>query len=177
MNTLRFNRGISLVEMMIVASILAMAAAIVVPTFQSRDPEALEHTVSEVKQALIYARDEAIRTTLVHGLEIDDTARTVTVVQADTEVLPLAPSYNVYHPSRKQPYTLDLSPHQTTVAPVVVWAGNCTNDLIILFDRYGRARCINDFSVTVDTALINVSMRNLTTSIMLDGQTGRITTS
>jgi type II secretory pathway pseudopilin PulG len=110
MNTLK---GVTLVELTIVVTILGITALVMIPSYSATDPQKLELAANRIAEALRYARSEAMRSAEVHGvlLDIDDTistAKDINVFKVDLTVIPFGNAGTLYHPLSKHPYDLWL---------------------------------------------------------------------
>ena len=62
------QRGLTLLELLLVLTILGIVAVVVVPTGQPQDAEKLELATAKVVAALRHARSEALRSGKLHGM-------------------------------------------------------------------------------------------------------------
>jgi prepilin-type N-terminal cleavage/methylation domain-containing protein len=102
------ERGYSLAELLFVLVVLAVIAAITTPPAQGRGARRLERAGAEVAAALDFARAEAMRTGVPHGVRARGGGR-ISVFRLDRSVIPPAERYDVRHPVDKSLYDLDLS--------------------------------------------------------------------
>lgn len=170
--------GYTLLEMMIVVALLAAAAAIIVPSDSSTRHETLALASSQVADALRFARDEAKRTSVIHGVSADVSAGQVRVFRLDEAPTPNVPVFDVYQPVSKQIYAIQLgdSPYRgvalTSVGGQLI--GTCDEPSNIAFDRTGVVRCIDPISTRIDGASIELSMGSLLQTVTVDSYTGRV---
>jgi prepilin-type N-terminal cleavage/methylation domain-containing protein len=106
-------KGLSLIELTIVITILGIAAIVTIPNYSSTDRYKLELAADKVAQALYYTRSEAMRSGELHGVLFDTDdgesgARDITVFKADLTISPFGNAGTLYHPLSKQPYDLWL---------------------------------------------------------------------
>jgi len=100
------QQGISLIEITAVVAILAIIAGVALPDLGSgSDGRKLDLAAKEVAEAIRFARAEAIRTSMDHGVIFDENNETVKVYSLPAGT----PKYDVYHPIDKKLYSLDLN--------------------------------------------------------------------
>jgi prepilin-type N-terminal cleavage/methylation domain-containing protein len=107
-------RGYTLVELVVVASILAVLATIALPDLGPAQAEKLELAASRVAEALRHARTEALRTGEGHGLTISQSTQKVTVKKYDLTTAPISTLYTLTHPIDKQPYDFNVNTTPST---------------------------------------------------------------
>jgi prepilin-type N-terminal cleavage/methylation domain-containing protein len=107
MNCLR-NKGVTLAETMIVVAITAMFAVIAFPSFSSSGKYQLDLASQELSAGIRFARNEALRTGEVYGIDINRSTTQFTIYKADLSVNPVGQEFLVYHPINKNLYTYNL---------------------------------------------------------------------
>ena len=107
--------GYSLIELLIVISLLALIAAAAIPAFDSNDDVVLDRAAAEAVSAFRFAQAEAIRTSRPHGViaSVDDDR--IRVYRLDDSVNPPVVVYDVYDPFTKQPYDLTFNTGRSRV--------------------------------------------------------------
>ncbi len=172
------ERGISLLELLIVVSILGIAAAVAVPGFSSTKPYELNLAADEIAQALRFARSESMRTGRTYGVHLNPAYRRIRVFQADLSTSPATAVYNVYHPVTKKLYSLDFDTHPfvhpDSLSVVPTFRATCDTPLYIHFDLHGSAWCGTDSTVLLTNAALDITLGSETATITLDGVTGRV---
>lgn len=101
------QRGYSLAELLFVVAILALVVALAVPTSGRTGATRIERAGREVADALEFARGEALRTGVLHGVRVTPPGR-VAVFRLDDTVVPPTERYDVRHPIDKALYDTDL---------------------------------------------------------------------
>ncbi len=96
--------GFSLLEILIVMAILALAGALALPLLTSGDPVRVEVVAEEVAAALRHARSEALRTREVHGVRVVPPPGRVRVFKANLAGGGVAVDAVLAHPLTGQPY-------------------------------------------------------------------------
>jgi len=170
--------GYTLLEMLVVVTILAVAAAIVVPADSPTRHETLELAASQVADALRFARDEAKRTSVIHGVAADVSIGQVRVFRLDEAPTPNLPVFDVYQPVSKQIYAIQLgdSPYRGVALNSVggQLIGTCDEPSNIAFDRAGVVRCVDPLSTRIEDASVELSMGSLLQAVTIDSYTGRV---
>lgn len=99
------DTGFTLIEILIVVSIIGILALAIIPTFTShKDEQKLTTAATELVDGLRYARSEAIRTGNTFRVEIDhDDDRFMVMDLSGPAGQP------VYHPVSKKPYSVNFA--------------------------------------------------------------------
>lgn len=172
-------RGYSLVEMVVVVSILAIVAAIAVPTRSSQTEQELRIAASEFAAAIRFARNESMRTGEPHGFRFLTNQYRIRVFTADTAVNPWTWVWDVYHPVNKQLYDYtfptDLSEVSTPVVHVPVFKETCNRPGVVYFDATGAPWCLEPETVLLESYRLDLFAGSEQRSVVLDGLTGRVT--
>lgn len=95
------EHGFTLVEVLLVIIIMSVVASVAVPTLSSLDNMQLERVSRELQRAYRFARSEAIRTGISHGVDLVESDKRFRLYKYDTGI-----EYSVYKPLEKQPYDL-----------------------------------------------------------------------
>ncbi len=101
-----YKKGYTLVEILVVVSILGIVALVAIPDFSS-NTEKLELATAEVVQAIRFARSEAVHTGEPHGVLVTVASDRVRVGRLPNP-LPAPPIYDVRHPVDKKLYDLQF---------------------------------------------------------------------
>jgi Tfp pilus assembly protein FimT len=127
---------------MFVIVVLAVVAAVTIPPAQGRGARRLERAGEEVAYALDFARREAMRTGVPHGVRVRGSTR-IGVFRLDRSVIPPAEHYDVRHPVDKSVYEVDLSTgiytQGTTVTGWFMFQGAGAAEQAATFDANGEA--------------------------------------
>jgi prepilin-type N-terminal cleavage/methylation domain-containing protein len=99
--------GLTLAEMVVTVAVLAVAAAIAIPTADPVAPASVDAAASEVAQAIRFAQREAIRTGAWHVARIDPATQTVRVYRLTTSgVVKEDTGKPVLHPVEHREYRI-----------------------------------------------------------------------
>jgi prepilin-type N-terminal cleavage/methylation domain-containing protein len=109
----RADTGFTLLELLIAIAILALVAAAAMPGLASNNQARVDLAAGQVATALRFARSEAIRTGVAHGIVVDHddsdaTGGDIVVYQLDTGASPFGIDHVVNQPVTKQPYDVLL---------------------------------------------------------------------
>ncbi len=173
------QRGISLLEISIVVSILGIIAMVAIPNFSAFDPHKLELATEEIAQALRFARNEAIRTQITTHFELLASSQTIRVYKDTTS----SSSSLAYHPVSKKKYDIQLKNHPFAAADnismnmIPAGSGSCNNNTHIYFDKFGNTWCNGPANTFLRQTTISVSLAQFSQSITVDGFTGRVVVS
>ena len=113
------QQGYTLLELVIVVSILSIIAAIAMPSFSPASDRKLTLAAEEVANAIRFARSEAIRTGEGHGLTISQATQKVTVKNYDIDVAPIVSLGTLDHPITKQPYDFNVNTSSVTTGVTI----------------------------------------------------------
>ena len=172
--------GYTLTELMIVVTILAIVAAIVVPAVTSTGPEKeLQLVANEFATAMRYARSESIRTGEPHGFRFFTNQYRIRVFSADTSGTPWTWVWDSYHPVSKQLYDYtfpaDLAGAATPVVHAPVYRGTCDRQGSVYFDANGTPWCLEPETALLDSYRLDITTTDGQIAVNLDGITGRVT--
>lgn len=172
------SAGYTLVELVIVVTILATIAAIAVPNMSSGIDRKLDLAAEEFAAAMRFARSEAIRTATPYGFRQQSSAKRIRVFRMDTATSPATKIYDVYHPITKQLFDLDLDTQSAAAADNLnrdtVFLGTCNQTGSIFFDRNGTPRCTDPDTVLLEHFQVELFLGNDLRVVSLDGLTGRV---
>ena len=178
-NKIQSEQGFSLVELLIVVTILGIAASVAIPDISTTNISQLELAAEEMAEAMSFARSEAKRTGLPHGFRQQSSAKRIRVFRADTTVSPWLPIYDVYHPISKKLYDIDLETHPFASVGAITrtptFRGTCNINGNIYFDGNGTARCLDPETVLLEKFTVTLTLNKHTRMVALFGITGRVT--
>ena len=171
-------KGYTLLEMMIVVGILAIAAAVAVPSITSSDHHKLDAAGALVADTIRFAREEARRTGIVHGVKVDLANARIDVFRLDEIPDPNVTIFDVRNPISKQLYTVDLDapPHNHVAIGAVggVMQGACSDPDSIGIDPHGITRCIEPLTTRVLDPNIQLEFGIHRSTIMVDSYTAQV---
>lgn len=175
---MKYQQGLTLLELTAVVAVLGITALVVIPNLSSTNPQKLELAAQTVAEAIRFARDESIRTATPYGI-VWPTEKRIRVYRGDTDTNPPTPIYDVYHPVSKQLYEIDLETHPFAHVDEVIsnssYQGTCSNHMNTLFDASGTAYCWNPSSVICLQGSTTLTLGEHVRIVELDGMTGRVT--
>ncbi len=135
-------QGFTLIEVLTAVFILGLLAAAVVPTFASNDEQKIELATTELKNALRYARSQAIKTRSPYGMRIQTDTKQLQLFRLDTGTIPPTEEFDVYHPVDKKLYARNLDAisftNGTSYSANFQYQGSATVFWAIAFDAYGE---------------------------------------
>lgn len=171
-------KGYTLLEMTIVVAILAIGAAVAIPSITSPDHHKLDAAGALVADAIRFAGEEARRTGMIHGIQVDLANSRIDVFRLDEIPDPNLKVFDVRHPISKQLYTVNIGahPHQQVAIGAVggVMQGACSDPESIGIDPGGVTRCIEPLSTRVRDPNIQLEFGTHRSTIMVDSYTARV---
>jgi len=171
--------GYTLIELVIVVTILAIVAAIVVPAASPNSEKPLDLAAQEFAAAMRFARSESIRTGDPHGFRQQSSAKRLRVFRLDQGTSPATLVYDVYHPIDKQLYDIDLDLVPLASADFVnrtaVFRGTCNQQGNIYFDGNGTPWCADPGTTLVERFEVDLVSGVGNRTVTLDAITGRVT--
>jgi prepilin-type N-terminal cleavage/methylation domain-containing protein len=173
------SHGITLVELLVVISILGVVAVVAIPSLSSGEPARLDLAAEEFAKAMRFARSEAIRTGEPRGFRQPADTKRIRVFRPDTGTSPWTLNYDVYHPLSKRLYDISLSTHPFAYAENIDHTFNyqatCNQPGNIYFDRNGIPRCTDPETVFLEQLNLTLTLGAHTRVVTLHGITGRVT--
>ena len=173
------SHGVTLVELLVVVSILGVVALVAIPDFSSSNPQTLDLAAEEFANAMRFARSEAIRTGEPRGFRQPADTKRIRVFRPDTGTDPWTLNYDVYHPVSKQLYDIKLDDHPFASADSIDrtfnYQATCNQPGNIYFDRNGIPRCTNPETVFLEQLNLTLTLGTHTRIVTLHGITGRVT--
>ncbi len=172
------QRGISLLEITIIVSILGIIAAVAIPNFSASDPDKLALTTEEIAQAIRFTRNEAIRIQTTTHFELLASSQIIRVYKDTTS----SSNSLAYHPVSKKKYDIQLASHpfiaidNISITMTPAGTGSCNNTKIY-FDKLGNTWCNGPANTFLRQTVISASLTQLSQSITVDGFTGRVVVS
>ena len=172
-------KGVTLIEMIVVVTIIAVFAVVALPSFTSSEKYQLEAAAQQFADAIRFARSEAIRTGNAYGVYIRDDLQKISVYRVDTGTNPWTPIYDVYHPVTKQIYTIDLNNDSASSVDSIVESftyqgGSCTNERYTNFNNNGVAYCSDPNNVLMNQGALTFNLNSHFREITLNGLNGQV---
>ena len=173
------SHGVTLVELLVVVSILGVVALVAIPDFRSSNPQTLDLAAEEFANAMRFARSEAMRTGEPRGFRQQSGAKRIRVFRPDTGTAPWTLVYDVHHPLSKQLYDIELDTHPFAAADSVsltpTFTGTCNVQGNIYFDSNGTPRCADPETVLLEQFDVTLTLGTHSRVVTLHGITGRVT--
>ena len=173
------SHGVTLVELLVVVSILGVVALVAIPDFSSSEPAQLDLAADEFANAMRFARSEAIRLGSPRGFRQQSTQKRIRVFRPDTVTSPWTPIYDIHHPLSKQLYDVELDNHPFAVADSLshnrTFRGTCNKPGNIYFDSNGTPRCADPETVFLEQFDVILTLGSHSRVVTLHGITGRVT--
>ena len=176
--TLSKQAAFSLLELLIVITILGIVATVAIPSMSSTSINQLELAAEEMAEAMSFARSEAKRTGLPHGFRQQSGAKRIRVFRPDTTVSPWALIYDIYHPISKKLYDIEFDAHPfarvDTISRTPTFFGTCNQTGNIYFDGNGVPRCTDPETVLLSKFAVTLTLGKHSRVVTLNGITGRV---
>lgn len=171
--------GFSLIELLVVITILGFAAAILIPSAAPYQESTLDHAATELTNALRYARDEAIRSGQYRAIRINKDTGQITVGQPAVTGGEISGFQSMsYNPIDKKLYDLNLNTLNRGVsidasaAPFTFRNLSGARDTCV-FDTDGNPMLItagNTYGLTAGAIMLTSGVNRRTVAISLVGR-------
>lgn len=112
-------KGFTLLELLVVVAMLAIFAAVALPSLAPIGPEKVEAAAQQVAEALRFARDETLRSGEIHGVQVQLATGRVTVYRSSGALSPPYLGTILYHPVSKQPFDFFLAQGSLTAGVTI----------------------------------------------------------
>lgn len=175
----RRETAYTLVEILIVVSLLGIVAAVAVPNYSSVNPQPLDLAAEEIANAMRFARSEAMRRGAPIGFREQSSQQRIRVFRADTGTAPWTLNYDVHHPLSKHLYDIKLDSHPFAAADSVshnrVYRGTCDRPRNVYFDNNGSPWCAEPETVLLEQYDVTLTLGSHSRVVTLHGVSGRVT--
>ena len=172
------QQGHTLIEMVIVVAIIGLMAVLTVPSAAPAKQRKLDLAGSAVADAFRFAREEARRTGIMHGVAMDIPDESLRVFRLDEGPDPNLKVFDVYHPVTKHLYAIQISgpPYSgvTLSGGGGQMVGTCNDPGNYAFDSDGVVRCVEPTATRIKNVEVELTVGQLTQSVVIDSYTGRL---
>ena len=175
---LNCQAGYSLLELSVIVLILGIMAAVVIPNLSTTDPLKLDLAAQEVADAMRFARSEAMRLGQPRGFRYQSSEKRIRVFRPDTGTAPWTLNYDIYHPTSKKIYDIDLANHPfarvDSMTDSPVYRGTCIDAGNVHFDSSGIPRCSNPETVLLQQFDVTLTLGSHTRVVSLNSISGQV---
>ncbi len=174
----RGQAGYTLIELILVVAILALAAAVAFPSGDAATEARARLAAAEFAAAIRFARDESIRTGKPHGFRFLTNQYRIRVFSVDSSGSPWTWVWNVYDPIDKALYDYTVPASLAGASAPVThdpqYRGTCNRPGVVYFDASGTPWCIEPETVLLESYRLDFMGGANPVSVQLDGITGRV---
>jgi len=177
------NKGVTLVEILLVVLILSIVTVLVIPSSQPLDNQKLKLAASEVAEAIRFARSESMRTGQTYGISALHLAEQVKVYLANMLTDPPSISAMSYHPMDKKIYEFNLEVDAATQGVLIAnttdifnYTGLGTAQQELYFDEKGSPFFEDSTGrYQLNNGSIQLSYSGMQMTVSVAPVTGRVT--
>ena len=171
--------GYSLVELLLIVSLLGLVALIATPDSRPSQRYRLDKAAAEIADAYRFARSEAMRTGNPHGVRLQRPQNRARVYNSDMGTSPPTALYTVYHPATRRLYDLDLDLRRDLRGVTMdsvnrTWTGTCNLVSYVTFDANGTPHCSDPLQVLLVSATVTLTHQGSALDVVVNGETGRV---
>jgi len=171
--------GYSLIELIIVVSLISVLTLVALPDIRLSQDEKLNLAAGRVAEALRYARTESIRTGEVHGVESAFNTEQVIATRADMTLPTPIALFTLIDPISKQPLDFNLAQDGATAGIDVLtepFSYGLGDRPVILFDAQGMPflKSSNTF-YSLQDGLVELQYGGQQRNVRVAPITGRVT--
>ena len=173
------QRGYTLLELLVVATIVGLVATVAMPSSSSGNAATLDLVAAEVADAIRFARGEAMRLEVARGFRQHSGTKRIRVFSMDNATTPATLVYDIYHSVDKHLYDREFEQQPFafggTMTRIATFRGTCNQTGNIYFDASGTPWCANPDNVLVEQFDVTLTLGQVSRLVRLDGITGRVT--
>lgn len=170
----RSSRGYTLVELLAVIALMGIIASVFFSTSSLNDRQTLDLAAREVASAFRFARSEALRTNVAHGVRLSAADNRLRVFKLAT---PAVEDYTVYHPRDKKLFDLDLDNsyfgNGVTAIADFRYGGSATPNEAVAFTKDGVPVSSVDLTM-MDVGNVTLSYRGATLTVTVSASNGQV---
>ena len=171
--------GFSLFELLFVIVIVGFLASVMMPSNEPGDSLKLDLAAAELADAMRFARGEALRLGVAHGVSQQSVEKRVRVFSMNVLIGPATLVYDIYHPVDRNLYDRNLGSLPFDFSGEIVqnatFRGTCNTPGNIYFDAQGIPWCADPANVLVSTVETSLTLGLDRRLVSLNGVTGRVT--
>lgn len=173
--------GFTLTEILIAVVVLGIAASALIPDSTPREDLRLDVALDEVENALIFARGEALRTAVPHGVRFRTSLDKIEVFRLDLSGPSPVEVYDVRHPLDRKLYDVDLDDFPYTAGATASadfrYEVSGAPSLAVAFDARGEPVAANDLDPAIQDGVVTVALGPRSRTVTVAQLTGRIVAS
>lgn len=165
----RSGAGFTILEVMVTVAILALIAAITMPTFSSLNHDRADAAAARVAGAVRFARDTATLTRRHIGVEFFPSTQSFKLFELDVSIDPAVKNFTIRDPLTKALYETRLEDFGATLGEV-----DFDGDLDLVFTPDGTPKIPGNLGWLQAQSSVEVKAGGIGRLVTLDAITGRV---